>query len=113
MMRRPARSTPLYSSAASDVYKRQLPESTTIENFEVDHEFHEIGQRTMVLNARRLNDSDKILLALEDITDRRRLEDKLRDASEYTQSIVSTVREPLVVLDDKLRVISANRSFYR
>ena len=90
-----------------------LPESTTIENFEVDHEFHEIGHRTMVLNARRLDDSDKILLALEDITDRRRLEDKLRDASEYTQSIVSTVREPLVVLDDKLRVISANRSFYR
>ena len=90
-----------------------LTESTTIENFEVDHEFHEIGHRTMVLNARRLDDSDKILLALEDITDRRRLEDKLRDASEYTQSIVSTVREPLVVLDDKLRVISANRSFYR
>src|SRR5659263_455441 len=90
-----------------------LTESTTIENFEVDHEFHEIGHRTMVLNARRLDDSDKILLALEDITERRRLEDKLRDASEYTQSIVSTVREPLVVLDDKLRVISANRSFYR
>jgi PAS domain S-box-containing protein len=37
---------------------------------------------------------------------------RLKDASEYAQDIVSTVREPLVVLDDKLRVISANRSFY-
>jgi len=37
---------------------------------------------------------------------------RLRDASEYAQNIVNTVREPLVVLDDKLRVISANRSFY-
>jgi len=47
-----------------------------------------------------------------DITERKCLEDKLRDASEYAQSIVNTVREPLVVLDDKFRVISANRSFY-
>ena len=37
---------------------------------------------------------------------------RLRDASEYAQNIVNTVREPLVVLDDKFRVISANRSFY-
>ena len=37
---------------------------------------------------------------------------RLRDASEYAQNIVNTVREPLVVLDDKLRVVSANRSFY-
>jgi PAS domain S-box-containing protein len=31
---------------------------------------------------------------------------------EYAESIVETVREPLVVLDADLRVISANRSFY-
>jgi PAS domain S-box-containing protein len=90
-----------------------LPESTTIEDFEVDHEFPEIGHRVMVLNARRLDDGNKILLAIEDITERKRLEDKLRDASEYAQNIVNTVREPLVVLDDEFRVISANRSFYR
>src|SRR5660397_163564 len=30
MIRRPPRSTPLYSSAASDVYKRQVPFATTI-----------------------------------------------------------------------------------
>jgi len=37
----------------------------------------------------------------------------LQDAREYADSIVAAVREPLLVLDDKLRVISANRSFYR
>ena len=47
-----------------------------------------------------------------DITECKRLEDKLKDASEYAKNIVNTVREPLVVLDDKFRVISANRSFY-
>ena len=30
----------------------------------------------------------------------------------YAESIVETVREPLVVLDADLNVISANRSFY-
>jgi two-component system CheB/CheR fusion protein len=34
-------------------------------------------------------------------------------ARAYFESIVDTVREPLVVLDADLRVVSANRSFYR
>ena len=32
---------------------------------------------------------------------------------EYAQSIVETVREPLVILDGDLRVISASGAFYR
>jgi PAS domain S-box-containing protein len=41
--------------------------------------------------------------------DHKRAEQETR---EYAESIVETVREPLVVLDADLRVISANRSFY-
>ena len=37
----------------------------------------------------------------------------VREAREYAERIVDTVREPLVTLDDDLRVISANRSFYQ
>ena len=40
-------------------------------------------------------------------------EQAARDALEYAESLVATVREPLVVLDADLRVISASRSFYR
>jgi two-component system, chemotaxis family, CheB/CheR fusion protein len=29
------------------------------------------------------------------------------------EAIVDTVREPLIVLDDALRVVAASRSFYR
>ncbi len=36
----------------------------------------------------------------------------LREARLYAESIVDTVREPLLVLDGQLRVLSANRSFY-
>jgi len=36
-----------------------------------------------------------------------------RDSREYSESIVDTIREPLLVLGADLRVLSANRSFYR
>ena len=35
-----------------------------------------------------------------------------RDAGAFAQAIVDTVREPLLVLDDDLRVLAASRSFY-
>ncbi|MFP4531604.1 MAG: PAS domain S-box protein [Desulfobacterales bacterium] len=34
------------------------------------------------------------------------------EAREYAESIINTVREPLIILDQDLRVISASRSFY-
>ncbi|MBW2306805.1 MAG: HAMP domain-containing protein [Deltaproteobacteria bacterium] len=45
--------------------------------------------------------------------ERVRAERALQNAREDAESIVDTLREPLVVLDADLRVISANRSFYR
>ena len=37
----------------------------------------------------------------------------LQDALAYSESIVDTVREPLLVLDSKLYVRTASHSFYR
>ncbi|NWG03259.1 MAG: PAS domain S-box protein [Syntrophaceae bacterium] len=45
------------------------------------------------------------------MTERKRKEQAAQEAREYAESIVETVREPLVVLDNDLRVISVNRSF--
>ena len=35
------------------------------------------------------------------------------EASRYAESIVETVREPLLVVDSDLKIISTNRDFYR
>lgn len=40
-------------------------------------------------------------------------EKRLQEALEYSDAIIATVREPLLVLDKELRIITANRSFYR
>ena len=52
-----------------------LPQSTTFDNYEVDHEFPKIGRKAFLLNARRLDhdsQSGMILLAMEDVTERQR-----------------------------------------
>src|SRR5512140_2455854 len=38
--------------------------------------------------------------------------ESLDKASEYAESIINTVREPLIVLNQDLRVVTASRSFY-
>ena len=58
-----------------------LPKETKFENFEVKHDFQTLGNKTMLLNAREIRREDigtkTILLAIEDITERKRMEEKL------------------------------------
>jgi len=49
----------------------------------------------------------------QEITERRRAERAVQEAREYAESVVETVREPLIALDTDLRVISTNPSFYQ
>jgi len=54
-----------------------------------------------------------VVLVFRDVTKEREAERAVREARAYAESIVDTVRDPLIVLDDKFTVLSANRSFYR
>jgi len=58
------------------------------------------------------------LCMIEDITQRRQLEAGLADAAaavaetgEFAQSVLDTIREPQLVLDGELRVVTANKAF--
>jgi PAS domain S-box-containing protein len=63
-----------------------LPEKTSFDNYEVEHDFAAIGRRVMLLNARqierRMGKERIILLAIEDITESKRLEDLLTESEE-------------------------------
>ena len=107
-----------------------LPLQATFDNYEVEHDFATIGRRTMLLNARQIQRAFGkeriILLAIEDITERKEIEHGLEKARkelevaklsedesrEYAESIINTIREPLIALDQDLRVVSVSRSFY-
>jgi len=53
-----------------------------------------------------------VALIFRDVTERRQAEQLIASARQYAESIVATVREPLLILDSQRRVRSANRSFY-
>jgi two-component system CheB/CheR fusion protein len=56
---------------------------------------------------------DGVVVTFVDISAQKRTQEALRQAKEYAESIVDTVREGLLVLDTDLRVETANESFYR
>ena len=88
-----------------------VPDGSSFNDFVLDEEFPGIGRRVMLLNARKLQ-PEFVLLAMEDVTDRRPEHHPVNQI-EHAQDIVDTVREPLLILDGKLRVHSANRAFYQ
>ena len=59
------------------------------------------------------NKIDGVILALVDIDTVRRALAQAREAREFADAIVETVRHPLLVLDGDLRVKTANHAFYR
>ncbi|EGK83830.1 signal transduction histidine kinase with CheB and CheR activity [Microcoleus vaginatus FGP-2] len=56
---------------------------------------------------------DGAVVMLVDINDLKVSAQQLMEAKNYAETIVETVREPLLVLDLNLRAITANRSFYQ
>ena len=59
------------------------------------------------------NRIDGVVITFADISEIKAAEREIRAARAYSDSIIDTIRQPLVVLDEELRVVSANRSFYR
>jgi len=74
-----------------------LPKESVFDGYEVTHAFESLGSRTMVLNARRLDSADgtpeRILLAIEDITGRRREEEMIRESEERFSTALRAVSD--------------------
>ena len=64
-------------AALRKLLEQILPEQTKITDYEVQHKFHTLGDRTMLLNAHEIRGEDEaeklILLAIEDISERAQL----------------------------------------
>ena len=58
------------------------------------------------------NAIDGLVVVFIDVTEQKGAEQAAREAREFAESIVDTIRGSLIVLDANRRVLSANRSFY-
>jgi len=87
-----------------------IPQNAYFNDFEVEHEFPVIGRRTMLLNARRIyregKGADMILLALEDITDQKRLEEALNISETCYRRLFETAQDGILILDAETGQIS-------
>jgi nitrogen-specific signal transduction histidine kinase len=77
-----------------------LPKEKVVKNYEVTHEFETIGKKTILLNAKQIDSVQLIILAMEDITDRKQLEIKM---AEYTKGLEIKVAERTASLTDRIK----------
>ena len=87
-----------------------LPQKTTFDNYEVEHDFATIGRRVMLLNARQikriLGKERVILLAIEDITARREIEIGLEKAHEELKELAAELKRTALVKSEFLANMS-------
>lgn len=87
-----------------------LPESTSLRDHEVTHVFPEIGERTVSLNAQRLDWPERalILLAIEDITERTTVLETLREGDRHKDEFLAMLghelRNPLAAIRNALLI---------
>lgn len=92
-----------------------LPENKVFIGYEVDHTFDGIGHRTMLLNGRRLDHVQLILLAITDISERKRNEqqqDYLFQLGDTLRSLADPVTIERAVTQMALQYFAVDRCYY-
>ena len=89
-----------------------LPTGIAIQDFDVIHEFPTVGKKTMLLNARRIEgdgaEAPLILLAMEDITERRRAEQLLRQDHDWLDVTLASIGDAVLTTDTSAAITFMN-----
>src|SRR5688500_4731646 len=81
-----------------------VPKSSVFNDFELDHTFPVIGRRVMLLNARKLqagHHGELLVLAMEDVTARKRAEESLLKAGALQRAIFNSANFSSIATDAK------------
>jgi two-component system CheB/CheR fusion protein len=89
-----------------------LPQNTRFDDFEVEHTFPTVGRKTLLLSARRLEQLTHhpplILLALEDITERRRAERVLQQKGTWLAVTLTSIGDAVIATDTTAAITFMN-----
>lgn len=81
-----------------------LERNDTCKNFKITHDFSEIGQKTILINAlkvyRETDRTQEILLAIKDITDLTTVETTWLETEDWLSAILNTINEAVIATDD-------------
>jgi two-component system CheB/CheR fusion protein len=90
-----------------------IPRNSFFNEFELAHDFHRIGRRSLLLNARMLTDpsgaSPQILLGIHDMTEVLAFQSEFRRSELRYRSLFEAARDGVLILDPKTRkILDAN-----
>ncbi|MDA3943055.1 MAG: PAS domain S-box protein [Bacteroidetes bacterium] len=96
-----------------------IPEKNFFDDYEVEYHFSAIGKRVMLLNARQVKRAfgkeQVILLAIEDITERKVKEDTLKEkhrvTSDSLKSLLNHLQSPIIIWDTSMVIRQFNQQF--
>jgi PAS domain S-box-containing protein len=88
-----------------------LPRKSFFRDFEVTHEFESIGRRTMLLSGRQVDHLQRILLFIDDVTDKLKSRDALHVSEVRYRRLFEAARDGILILDPKTRRIADANPF--
>ncbi len=88
-----------------------LPRKRVFKDFEVTHEFESIGRRTMLLSGRQVDHLQRILLFIEDVTERRESQAAMRASEIRYRRLFEAARDGILILDPTTRKITDANPF--
>lgn len=95
-------------SALRNLLEEVLPHDEVFNDYEVRHEFEDLGERVMLLNARRLDHVQLILLGIRDITERKESEERIRRNEQRLKRMVNVPRVGILTFDYEGNLLHAN-----
>ncbi len=88
-----------------------LPRNSFFEDFEVTFDFGSRGLRTLLLSGRRLDRTHRILLSIDDITERLHLEESVRRSELRYRRLFEAAQDGILMVDPRTRKITRANPF--
>ncbi|MEN6330243.1 MAG: chemotaxis protein CheB [Methanobacterium sp.] len=100
-----------YDKLLDDV--NQVLEKITYKEIEIETEDRNWLLTRIMPYKTSKNVIDGVVITFNNINEKKKQTKKARDAQRLAEGLIQTVREPLLVLDSEMRVLSASNSFYQ
>ena len=91
--------------------ERVLLRNSFFEDFEVTHTFESIGRRTMLLSGRQVDHLQRILLFIEDVTERREAHAAMRTSEIRYRRLFEAAQDGILIVDPATRKITDANPF--
>ncbi|MGA2713603.1 MAG: chemotaxis protein CheB [Bryobacteraceae bacterium] len=85
-----------------------LSKGNEIKDFEVDQQFAGIGRRHLVLNAHKVDTSKRILIAIEDFTERKQAQEEAENSQSTIRALLDSSMQSVVAVNAEGKIVLVN-----